>query len=113
MRMVAARPTIRFSSNFHATGRDRSRRKLTAGIINPFLPSTMKTSLDGLLSQSAGLLDEQLSPYSKYYAYSLRELAKNIRELALRQREGNPAALDEFLALYDLESPARVAKGSS
>ena len=60
----------------------------------------MKENLDGLLGNAGDAAKRGDKMYGRMYAFSLGELAKNLRELRDRTRAGDMAALDEFFSTY-------------
>ena len=60
----------------------------------------MKENLDGLLRNAGDAAKRGDKMYGGMYAFSLEELAKNLRELRDRTRAGDMAALDEFFSIY-------------
>lgn len=60
----------------------------------------MKENLDGLLGNAGDAAKKGDKMYGRMYAYSLKELAKNLRDLRDRTRAGDMKALDEFFSIY-------------
>jgi hypothetical protein len=59
----------------------------------------MTCNLTGLLNNAAGILDDSGVAVGGY-AFALRELAGNLRELKERTDKGDMTALTEFFAVY-------------